>query len=98
LAEIAPDFWRAEAWYGFMERPDIRGLVAEMKDRGCRVDLSDTTYYVGLETVVARGDRSGLPPWMVTIFSAMLRNSVRVTDQFNFPRDRVVELGRQVAI
>jgi KUP system potassium uptake protein len=98
LAEIAPDFWRAEAWYGFMERPDIRGLVAEMKDRGCRVDLSDTTYYVGLETVVARQDRSGLPPWMVTIFSAMLRNSVRVTDQFNFPRDRVVELGRQVAI
>jgi KUP system potassium uptake protein len=98
LAEIAPNFWRAEAWYGFMERPDIRRLLAQMKERGCRVDLLDTTYYVGLESVVAREDRSGLSPWIVPIFSAMLRNAVRVTDQFNFPRDRVVELGRQVAI
>jgi KUP system potassium uptake protein len=98
LAEIAPDFWRADACYGFMERPDVQRLVAEMKDRGCRVDLSDTTYYVGLETVVARQDRKGLPHWMVKIFSAMLRNTARVTDEFNFPRDRVVELGRQVAI
>ena len=81
-----------------MERPNVQRLVAEMKDRGCRVDLSDATYYVGLETVVARQDRKGLPHWMVKIFSAMLLNSSRVTDAFNFPRDRVVELGRQVAI
>ena len=98
LAEIAPDFWRAEACYGFMERPDVRRLVAEMKNRGCRVDLSDATYYVGLETVVARPDRKGVPLWMVKTFSAMLRNTARVTDEFNFPRERVVELGRQIAI
>jgi len=98
LAEIAPDFWRADACYGFMERPDVQRLVAEMKERGCRVDLPDATYYVGLETVVARQDSMGLPHWMVKIFSAMLRNTARVTDEFNFPRDRVVELGRQVAI
>ena len=30
LTEVAPDFWRAEAHYGFMERPDVpaQGLLA----------------------------------------------------------------------
>jgi KUP system potassium uptake protein len=30
LTEVAPDFWRAEAHYGFMERPDIPALLRQV--------------------------------------------------------------------
>ena len=98
LTELASDFWRAEAHYGFMERPDVPRLLAGIEREGCKLDRSHVTYYVGLETIVAREDGSGLPRWMIAVFAAMQRNAARVTDVFNFPRDRVVELGREVAI
>jgi KUP system potassium uptake protein len=98
LAEVAPNFWRAVAHYGFMERPDIPRLLQGLKAHGCTIDLSDVTYYVGLESIVAREDGGGLPRWLVTLFALMLRNAPHVTDVFNFPRDRVMELGRQVAM
>src|SRR6202023_2891107 len=47
LAEVAPDFWRAEARFGFMERPNIPQLLKESAALGCTIDLHDVTYYVG---------------------------------------------------
>jgi KUP system potassium uptake protein len=98
LVEIAPDFWRAVAHYGFMEKPDVPRLLRGLKAGGCTIDLADVTYYVGLESIVAREDGHGLPRWFVAIFAAMQRNAAHVTDVFDFPRDRVMEIGRQVAI
>ena len=89
---------RVTAHYGFLERPDVARLVASLAKRGCFVDLEDASYYVGLETVVPREDGHGLPRWLVMIYAALHRNAAHVSDAFNFPRDRVVELGRQIAI
>ncbi len=96
--EEAPNFWRATANFGFMERPDIPEVMEEAKARGCGISLEDITYYVGHETVVSREDGSGLPGWAEALFAAMERNAAHVTDFFKLPPDRVVEIGRQVAI
>jgi KUP system potassium uptake protein len=98
IEQIAPDFWRAEARYGFMERPHIPELLSLGKALGCTLDLDDATYYVGRETVVAREDGKGLPAWQARIFVVMERNAVHVSDFFNLPSDQVVEIGRQVEI
>ena len=98
LKEIAPGFWRAEARYGFMERPHIPELLATGKSLGCTVDLADVTYYVGHETVVRREDGQGLPAWQERLFAVMERNAQHVSDFFNLPNDQVVEIGRQIAI
>ncbi len=94
----APNLWRATANFGFMERPDIPLLLEEAKERGCNISLNDVTYYVGRETVVSREDGSGLPGWLEGLFAAMDRNAATVTDFFLLPADRVVEIGRQIAI
>jgi len=39
-----------------------------------------------------------LAKWEETLFAAMERNAVHVSDFFSLPRDSVVEIGRQVAI
>ena len=96
--EIAPNFWRASALYGFMERPNIPALLKKAHIRGCNIDLDDITYYVGHETVIPRSDGKGQPRWLETLFAYMQRNSSRLTDYFQLPADAVVEIGRQIAI
>jgi KUP system potassium uptake protein len=96
--EIAPNFWRARARYGFMERPDLPALLREAHARGCMISLDDVTYYVGHETIVHREDRQALPHWLERLFAFMQRNSVHVSDFFRLPPDAVVEIGRQISI
>jgi KUP system potassium uptake protein len=96
--EAAANLWRATAYYGFMERPDLPALLAQAHAGGCKVDLSDVTYYVGHETIVHREDGRALPRWIEAMYAAMQRNSVHVSDFFRLPAERVVEIGREIAI
>jgi KUP system potassium uptake protein len=98
VEEIGPQVWRARAHFGFMERPDIPALLARAHTEGCDIDLSDLTYFVGHETVVAREDAGGLPRWVERVFAFLQRNSAHVTDYFRLPPDTVVEIGREIAI
>jgi KUP system potassium uptake protein len=98
MAEAAPQFWRASAHYGFMERPDIPVLLRQAHECGCGIDLSDITYYVGHETVLFREDGKGLPKWVAACFAMMQRNSVHLSDYFRLPSDALVEIGRQISI
>jgi KUP system potassium uptake protein len=98
LEEVVSNFWRAEARFGFMERPHIPELLMVSKSLGCTADLDDVTYYVGHETVIHREDGNGLPAWQEAFFAVMERNAIHVSDFFSLPSDQVVEIGRQVAI
>jgi KUP system potassium uptake protein len=98
IEKTVPNFWRAEARFGFMERPHIPELLTASRWLGCTVDLNDMTYYVGHETVIAREDGNGLPEWQEGIFAVMERNAIHVSDFFSLPTDQVVEIGRQVSI
>ena len=81
-----------------MERPDIPAVLRRAHRRGCTIDLSDVTYYVGHETVIPRDEPAALPRWIEAPFAFMQRNASHLTDYFRLPTDRVVEIGRQLAI
>jgi KUP system potassium uptake protein len=98
IEEVTENFWRAEARFGFMERPHIPELLTTSKSLGCAIDIGDVTYYVGHETVVSREDGKGLPGWQEGFFAVMERNAIHVSDFFSLPSDQVVEIGRQVSI
>ncbi len=98
LTQIAPGFWTAHACYGFMERPDLPQLMQQLAVRGCASDPAKLTYFVGSERIVPREDGRGLPRWMEVLFSAMLRNSVHLTDYLRVPREQLVDLGRQISV
>ena len=98
VEEVAPNFWWANAVFGFMERPHIPELLMVGRSLGCTVDLDDVTYYVGHETVIRREDGQGLPAWQEAFFAVMERNAIHVSDFFSLPTDQVVEIGRQISI
>jgi KUP system potassium uptake protein len=98
IQEIAPNFWRAEAVFGFMEHPDIPTLLASVKSHSCAIDLSDVTYYVGHESIEHRDDGEGLPQWIEMSFAFMAHNSTHVGEILRLPQEHTVEIGRQVEI
>jgi KUP system potassium uptake protein len=98
VEQLAPDFWRMIARYGFMERPDIPELLAAGRALGCALPLDDVTYYVGHESVVHRTLGPAMSRWQEAIYAFMLRNAATVAGFFRLPRDGVVEIGRIVEI
>lgn len=98
IEPLAPDFWRAIAHYGFMEKPDIPALVTHAKTLLPDLDLRDVTYYVGHETILHCPDGTGLPIWREKLYAFMQRNSAQIGEYFRLPPAAVVEIGRQVEI
>ncbi len=98
LTEAAPGFWSITASYGFMQRPDLPSLMAQVVTHGCPIDAQALTYFIGMEKIVPREDKRGLPRWMSRMFGILLRNCARVTDYLRVPPGQVVDIGRQVSI
>jgi KUP system potassium uptake protein len=98
LNRVGDHFWRAELKIGFMEHPDIPGILASCKAKGVEIDVDDVTYYVGSETIVPAEDGKGLPRWQEALFAAMGRNAARMSDYLQLPYDQVVEIGREIEI
>jgi KUP system potassium uptake protein len=98
VSEVQPNYWRATAHFGFMEKPDIPAVLKQACAQNCSLNLSDVVYYVGHGTIVP-GDRArGLAKFQQALYIAMERNSVHVSDFFRLPDDNVVLIGRKVAI
>jgi KUP system potassium uptake protein len=98
VTEVQPHYWRGTAHFGFMERPDLPGLLREACSQHRTLNPNDVVYYVGHGTIVSREDTRGLAKWAQSLYIAMERNSVHVSDFFRLPDDNVVFIGRRVAI
>ncbi len=81
--------------YGFMEDPNVPEALRQASQQGLHIDLDDTTYFLGRETIIVTR-RRGMAIWREHLFVVMARNAVRATAFFRLPTERVVELGVQV--
>ncbi len=98
ITRVAPNYWRAVAYYGFMEHPNIPALQSEITSRRCPFELEDATYYLGHETIVGRENGQGIARWQRSCFAFMARNCTHATHYYHLPADQVVEISRRVAI
>jgi KUP system potassium uptake protein len=92
---LSQGFFRVTARYGFMQTPNIPHVLAACKQMGLDVDLNDTSYYLGRETLLTSGD-SRMMKWRKTLFAFISRNARPATAYFSLPPGRVVELGMQI--
>ena len=98
MREIAPQVWRVQARFGFMEQPDLPALLELLRVKGYPIDPASATYFIGHETIVPREDGKGLPLLVRNAFAFLKRNSAEAAEYFRLPRDMVVEIGRQFTI
>jgi len=95
---LGHDCWRVRVRYGFMNRPDVTRALEHCGALGLEIDPMQTSFFVSRQRVVPAVGAGGMALWRERIFAAMARNAGNVTDYFNIPTNRVVELGTRVLI
>jgi KUP system potassium uptake protein len=95
--ELDHGFYRVIAHVGFMQQPNVPKILSRCERHDLRVDLMDTTYYLGRQTLLTTGP-SKLARWRKMLFSFLSRNARTPTAFFRLPPNRVVELGLQIEL
>jgi len=90
--------WRVRLRYGFMNRPDVTRALELCAALGLEFDMMETSFFLSRQKIVAVHGGPGMAFWRDRIFAAMARNAGNVTDYFNIPTNRVIELGSRVQI
>jgi len=91
--------WRVHVRYGFMNRTDVVRALELCGALGLEFDMMQTSFFLSRQQVIpSSGGPSSMARWRERMFAAMARNATNVTDYFNIPANRVIELGTRVQI
>jgi KUP system potassium uptake protein len=89
--------WIVEAFFGYMEQPDVPKALRACKEHGLEIDPRQASYFLGRRTVRVNR-RSSMPFWQQRLFIMLTNQSARAIEFFRIPPDRVVELGVQMTV
>jgi KUP system potassium uptake protein len=90
--------WRVFVNYGFLDRPDVTRALKLCAGAGLDIEMMETSFFLSRELIAAAEGGAGMARWRDRVFAAMARNAGSVTDFFNIPTNRVIELGTRIEI
>jgi KUP system potassium uptake protein len=97
-SKVAEGIWRVNLKYGFVEIPNIAVALKDLPGFGDAVDLSDAVF-IGARDLVSRDkDHPSMAAWRTNLFAFLFRNGMRITDRFNLPPSRTLEIARHIEI
>ena len=96
VACLGSGVWRVVARYGFMEQPDVPGILAACEYHGLSCPVDKVSFFLGRETIVP--SRRNIPLWQAKYFALLSRGSQSAMEFFKLPPNRVIELGAQIEI
>ena len=108
MCRLNGNFSQVTVQYGFKDEPDIPAALAQCAEAGLDIDMMDTSFFLGRETLIPKLG-SEMAYWRELLFVVMfsvgrahkkaaLRNAGSATAFFKIPSNRVVELGSQVVL
>ncbi|MEN6375619.1 MAG: potassium transporter Kup [Smithella sp.] len=97
LENLGQGFYRVEAFFGFMQKPNVPQVMNMLALHGLVTDPMTTTFYLGRETLLTEG-KSKMMRWRKEAFAFMSKNAGNPTAYFGIPANRVVELGTQIEL
>ena len=93
-----PHFYRVELYYGFKDEMNIPyALEAVYQAIELEYNLMQISFFVSRERIISTVGE-GMMPWREKLFISMQRNTSPVSDFYQIPPNRVVELGSQIEI
>jgi KUP system potassium uptake protein len=90
--------WRVRVSYGFLDQPDVTKALGLCGGAGLPIEMMETSFFLSRELIAAAEGGAGMALWRDRLFAAMARNAGSVTDYFNIPPNRVIELGTRIEI
>lgn len=97
IEDLSNGFYRVLVRYGFKDDPDIPGELELCASHGIEFNAMTTSFFIGKESLIATRD-SEMAYWREKLFVGMFRNADSITNHFNLPPNRVIELGAQVTL
>jgi KUP system potassium uptake protein len=97
VRQVALGAWIVEAYFGYMEQPDVPKALRACKDAGLEIDPRQASYFLG-RRAIRLNPRSKMPFWQQRLFIMLTNQSSRAIEFFRIPPDRVVELGMQMTV
>ncbi|MFW2078638.1 potassium transporter Kup [Acinetobacter sp. ULE_I010] len=91
-------FQRIFVYYGFKDQPDIpNALELAYGQLEIDFDMMHISFFISRDRLIHTvGD--GMAPWREKLFISMQRNTSPVSDFYQIPPNRVVEMGSQIEI
>ncbi|WP_180055146.1 potassium transporter Kup [Acinetobacter sp. YH12113] len=91
-------FYRIFIYYGFKDQPNIpRALKQAYDELDFEFDMMQMSFFISRERIISTVGE-GMAPWREKLFISMQRNTSPVSDFYQIPTNRVVELGSQIQI
>ncbi|HXS05218.1 MAG TPA: KUP/HAK/KT family potassium transporter, partial [Rhizomicrobium sp.] len=97
IEKLGKGFFTARFVYGFFESPDIPEAMAAARAQGLAIEMDQSTFFLGRETLVP-GEHPSLSRWRVALYMWLASNALSPARFYHLPPGRVVELGTQVTI
>lgn len=97
INEINSDCYQLTINYGYLEKPNIPVIFDLLKESNTIFDKDKASFFIGRENIFAT-ELPGMALWREKLFSFVFRNEMPATQYFELPKERVIEVGTQVAI
>jgi len=98
IHEVGKGFHTMLVRYGFMDEPNVMPALAQCRVQHFRVNLVETSFFIGREKLRPTARHSGFWRWRDRLFIFLTNLALDATEFFRIPPNRVVELGGQVEI
>ncbi len=95
---VGKGFYTMHVRYGFMDEPNVMRALAQCRVQGFRINLMETSFFIGREKLRTRARRGAFWRWRDRLFILLTNLALDATEFFRIPPNRVVELGGQIEI
>lgn len=98
IERLSPQFIKIFVYYGFKDEPNIPlALQQACQELGMEFNMMQLSFFISRDRVISTIEE-GMAPWREKLFISMQRNTSPVSDFYQIPSNRVVELGTQIEI
>lgn len=97
VSKLPDDSYQIILLYGYLEQPDVPKEIENLKLGNLELKMDQVSFIIGKESLYAT-DLPGMAIWREKLFSLVSKNEISASDYFQLPKDRVVEIGVQIAL
>ena len=97
VTEIGHGVWRVVGRYGYMESPDVEGIIGQVTKLGVDLNPSSVTYYFNREMIITGGD-TPMFEWQKHFYVFLSRNARQARDYYNLPPTQIIEVGLPIQL
>jgi KUP system potassium uptake protein len=97
MERIGESFLLVMLNFGYSETPNVPRALAMARKQGWQFEIMSTSFFLSRRALKPAA-HSSMPRWQDRLFIALARSASDVTNFFQIPTGRVVEVGTQVTI